>query len=333
MSLADAVLAPADSVRSTVLRLASPWLAPLYADRRRRVWWLGVVSLVSAFAVTGLVPLWSLALGPVVLGVPHLVSDVRYLVVRPGLHRRALLAVFLGAPLMATSLGAPPAIGMLGIVPAVLATSSLRWTWRLGLALVTWAALSWLAWVAPHEFQLGFVHAHNLVAVALWWSLSSRTASMAWIPALTLVGALAIMAGALDPLVTLAGGWSAPWTGTSFTEFVETTTPAMDPTLAARLVLSFCFLQSVHYAVWLRLVPDDERVRPTPRTFRASWASLRGDFGLAPLLVLTAICLGVAAWGAFSLPEARLGYLRLAAFHGYLELAIAARWFVHGRAT
>lgn len=333
MSLADTVLAPADSVRSTALRLASPWLSPLYADRQRRVWWSGVVSIVSAFAVTGLVPLWSLALGPVVLGVPHLVSDVRYLVVRPGLHRRALLVVSLGAPLMATSLGAPPVVGALAMFPAVLVTSSLRGTWKLAVALVGCAALSWLAWARPYEFQLGFVHGHNLVAVALWWSLSSRTPSMAWIPALTLLGAVAIMAGALDPLVTLAGGWSAPFTGTSFTEFVETTTPAMDPTLAARLVLSFCFLQSVHYAVWLRLVPDDERVRPAPRTFRASWTSLVDDFGLAPLLVLTALGLGVAAWGAFSLTAARLGYLRLAAFHGYLELAIAARWFVHGRAT
>ena len=30
-----------------------------------------------------------LAVGPLVLGVPHLVADLRYLVVRPGLHRRA----------------------------------------------------------------------------------------------------------------------------------------------------------------------------------------------------------------------------------------------------
>jgi hypothetical protein len=173
---------------------------------------LGVVSIVSAFAVTGLVPLWSLALGPVVLGVPHLVSDVRYLVVRPGLHRRALLVVSLGAPLMATSLGAPPVVGALAMFPAVLVTSSLRGTWKLAVALVGCAALSWLAWARPYEFQLGFVHGHNLVAVALWWSLSSRTPSMAWIPALTLLGAVAIMAGALDPLVTLAGGWSAPFT-------------------------------------------------------------------------------------------------------------------------
>lgn len=330
MSLAGALLAPADSLRSAILKLASPWVSPLFADRQRRVWWLGVVSVISAFVVTGLVPLWSLALGPVLLGVPHLVSDVRYLVVRPGLHLEPWRLVLVGAPLLATSLGAGPEVGVLAIVPAVFGA---RWSWRLAVVAVVWLALTAAAYLEPFGFQLAFVHAHNVVAVLLWWSLTSRSRSMAWIPLLTIGGALAILTGALDPLVTWSGGWNAPWTGTSFTEFVESITPDVDPTLAGRLVLSFCFLQSVHYAVWLRLVPDDARPRPAPRTFAASWNALVADFGLAPLLVFVALSLGLAVWGAVSLPGARLGYLQLAAFHGYLELAIAARWFAHGRAS
>lgn len=331
MSVSDALLSPVDAVRSAVLRALAPWLSPLYSDRRRRVLWLGVFSVVTAFVVTGLVPLWNLALGPVLLGVPHLVSDVRYLVVRPGLHERPLLLVLAGGPLLATSFGAGPGVGLLSVLPAVLLARTPGTSWRLAVVLGGWLALSALAWVEPFGFQLAFLHAHNVVAVGLWWALSPRPASMAWVPLLTLAGTIAIFAGALDPLITLAGGWDAPGTGTSFTEFVETITPAMDPTLAARLVLSFCFLQSVHYAVWLRLVPDDARPRPAPRTFRATWAALVKDFGLAPLVVFVALALGVAVWGAFSLPDARLGYLRLAAFHGYLELAIVARWLVNGR--
>ncbi|MBL8920411.1 MAG: hypothetical protein JNJ54_16225 [Myxococcaceae bacterium] len=331
MSVSDALLTPVDVLRAGVLRVLAPWLSPLYADRRRRVWWLGVFSVVSAFVVTGLVPLWSLALGPVLLGVPHLVSDVRYLVVRPGLHLRHALLVLAGGPLLATSFGAGPVVGLASVVPAVLVATPR--SWKLVLALGGWAALTAAAWLDPWAFQLGFLHAHNLVAVLVWWLLSPRAASMAWIPALTLVGVAAIFAGALDPLLTVAGGWSAPWTGASFTEFVETITPALEPTLAARLVLSFCFLQSVHYAVWLRLVPDDERPRPAPRTFRSTWAALEHDFGRGPLLAFVALALGIAGWGLVNLPGARLGYLHLAAFHGYLELAVLARWFVHGRRT
>lgn len=330
MSVAGAIFAPADSLRSAILKVASPWVSPLFADRSRRVWWLGVFSVVSAFVVAGVVPLWSLALGPVLLGVPHLVSDVRYLVVRPKLHHKPWLLVLVGAPLLATSLGAGPEIGVLAIVPAVFGAG---FSWRLVIVALGWLALTAAAYLEPFGFQLAFVHAHNLVAVVLWWSLTSRSRSMAWIPLLTIGGALAILAGALDPFVTWSGGWSAPWTGTSFTEFVETITPDVDPTLAGRLVLSFCFLQSVHYAVWLRLVPDDARPRAAPRTFAASWHALVADFGLAPLLVFVALSLGLAVWGAISLPGARLGYLQLAAFHGYLELAIAARWFAFGRSS
>lgn len=330
MSLAGAIFAPADSLRSAILKVASPWVSPLFADRSRRVWWLGVFSVISAFVVTGLVPLWSLALGPVLLGVPHLVSDVRYLVVRPKLHHQPWLLVLVGAPLLATSLGAGPEVGVLAIVPAVFGAG---FSWRLVVVALVWLALTAAAYLEPFGFQLAFVHAHNLVAVVLWWSLTSRTKSMAAIPLLTLGGALAILAGALDPVVSFCSGWTAPSTGTSFTEFVETITPDVDPTLAGRLVLSFCFLQSVHYAVWLRLVPDDARPRPAPRTFAASWHALVADFGLAPLLVFVALTLGLAVWGAFTLSGARLGYLQLAAFHGYLELAIAARWFVHGRVS
>lgn len=330
MSLAGAILAPADSLRSAILRVASPWVSPLFADRSRRVWWLGVFSVVSAFVVAGVVPLWSLALGPVLLGVPHLVSDVRYLVVRPKLHHKPWLLVLVGAPLLATSLGAGPEVGVLAMVPAVFGAG---FSWRLVVVALVWLALTAAAYLEPFGFQLAFVHAHNVVAVVLWWSLTSRTKAMAVIPLLTIGGALAILAGALDPVVTFCSGWTAPSTGTSFTEFVETITPDVDPTLAGRLVLSFCYLQSVHYAVWLRLVPDDARPRPAPRTFAASWHALVADFGLAPLLVFVALSLGLAVWGAFTLSGARLGYLQLAAFHGYLELAIAARWFVHGRVS
>lgn len=325
------VLAPADGVRSAVLRWASPWLKSLYADRHRRVLWLGVASVTLAFVTTGLAPLWSLALGPVLLGVPHLVSDVRYLVVRPGLHRVPWLLVLAGAPLLATSFGAGPQVGLLAVLPMLLAGGlDLSW-WKLVLALVAWLALLGAAFVDDYAFQLAFVHAHNLVAVVVWWAVSPRRASMAWVPALTVLGAALILLGALDPVVTLAGGWTAPLTQTSFTEFVESIAPTLDGTFAARLVLSFCFLQAVHYAVWLRLMPDDERPRPAPRTFRASWEALEEDFGRPALLVAVLLSLCIAVWGAVSLVQARQGYLHLAAFHGYLELAVLARWFVRGK--
>ena len=52
------------------------------------------------------------------------------------------------------------------------------------------------------------------------------------------------------------------------------------------------------------------------------------DFGLPLLLVFIGLSAFIAFWGLQDLAGARWGYLRLAAFHGYLELAVAAFFFV-----
>lgn len=328
MSVADSLLAPADAVRSALYRLVAPAAAPLFADRSRRVAWLGAAVVGLSFAVTAAVPLWSLALGPILLGVPHLLADLRYLVVRPGLHRRR--ALWLAVPaLLATSLGAGPVVGLLAVVPAVVGATS-TWARRAPL-LLAWAVLTALAWRFDFVFQLVFLHLHNLVAVGLWWWWRPRSARSALVLLAVLLGSAAILAGATEPVLTALHGWDAPWTGTSFGDLVDQTTPLADPTLALRLVLLFGFLQSVHYTVWLRLIPEDDRPRPAPRPFRASWAALRADFGLAPLLLVGALALGIAGWGLADLPGARLGYLSLASFHGYLELAAAAFFAAEAR--
>ena len=183
-----------------------------------------------------------------------------------------------------------------------------------------------IAWETP--FLLAFLHLHNLVALGWWWALRPRTKHAVVLP-LTVLAMLAfILAGGAEPILTAVGAWQAPGSATSFNEFVETTAPGLGATMALRLVLTFAFLQSVHYAMWLRLVPEDARARPAPRPFRATWNALVADFGLPLLIVFLGLTLFIAAWGLEDLSNARWGYLRLAAFHGYLELAVAALFLV-----
>lgn len=318
-----------DSLRSALYRAVSPWLGRLFADRPRRVVWMGLFSVTSSFVLTLVAPLWLLALGPLVLGVPHLVADARYLVVQPGLHRRGALAWLAALPLVATGFGAPPFIGLLSLVPAVLLAKA--GPGRKALGLGAWAALTAvaLAWETP--FLLAFLHLHNVVAVGWWWALRPRTRGAALVPLAVLAGTAALLLGAGEPVLTALGGWEAPLTGSSFNEHLESHAPGLGATAAIRLVLSFAFLQSVHYAMWLRLVPEDARARPAPRPFQASWRALVADFGAPALAVVLALAVGLAAWGALDLVQARWGYLRLAGFHGYLELAAAALFLVEGK--
>ena len=315
-----------DSVRGSLYRAFKPWLSSLYADRSRRVMWLGLFSISVSFALTLSAPLWLLALGPVLLGVPHLVADARYLVVLPKLHERGPLAMLALLPLIATGFGAPAAVSLLAMVPAVLVARA-SFT-RKVVGLVAWAVLTAiaLAWETP--FLFAFLHVHNLVAVGLWWGLRPRTKQALLVPAAVLAGTMFLLAGGAEPIVSAFGGWQAPGSGTSFTEFVESSAPGLGAPWALRLVLSFAFLQSVHYAMWLRLVPEDGRARPAPRPFRATWNALVADFGAPLLVVFVGLSVFIAAWGLTDLAAARYGYLRLAAFHGYLELAVAALFIV-----
>lgn len=323
-ALGERVWAGPDAARAWLYRWAAPWLRRLYADRDARVLWLGVFSVFSSLALTVIAPVWLLMLGPLVLGVPHLLADVRYLVLRPGLHRRPAAWVA-AVPLAAVGLGAPSAVGVLAALPLVLAGSA-SW-WRRAGVLLLIAGLAAVAVRWERAFLLGFMHAHNVVALGLWWSVRRRGVGAGVVLALTALATAALLTGEADALISLTGGWQAVGSGTSFEDFIITGAPVADGRLAVHLVLSFAFLQALHYGVWLRLIPEDARARPAPRPFAASWRALALECGTWPLLVVAALGLAIAGWAMVDLGGARQGYLRLGAFHGYLELAVGA-WLV-----
>lgn len=90
------------------------------------------------------------------------------------------------------------------------------------------------------------------------------------------------------------------------------------------LTLSFAFLQSVHYAVWLIAIPqDDARGEGTPG-FTMKYRALLRDLGAAGLMLVlgaSSLLLMRAAWSVID--SYRL-YLSLASFHAWLELSMIA---------
>ena len=100
--------------------------------------------------------------------------------------------------------------------------------------------------------------------------------------------------------------------------------------MVQRLVLLYAFAQAVHYWAWLRLIPEEDRVRETPRTFRKSWRALHDDLGPYLLVGAGVGLLGLAAWSVFDLASARIEYLRFVRFHAVLELAALSVLWVEG---
>jgi hypothetical protein len=321
----EAALLPLDRARVRLLAALMPLSGRLAGARELRVAVFGLVVVGVALATTVIAPLWMLALGPIVLGVPHLLADLRYCVVRPGWHRERRLWLTAGIPLVALGFGAPLELGLLGVAASALVLGDPSSTRRslvvgaaLGLAAITHALGS--------TADLIFAHAHNFIAVAMWatWRRRESRLHVLVLASFVLASAgLMLGMGALAWTSSLANNLPA---GLDASTHVESLAPALPHGWALRLVMLYAFAQSVHYGVWLRLVPEDDRARTTPRSFRASYRALRDELGVRMLVGFALASVGLAIWACVDLVEARTGYLRFARFHGMLELTAIALW-------
>ncbi|NVB40128.1 hypothetical protein G6O69_19940 [Pseudenhygromyxa sp. WMMC2535] len=318
-------LAPLDRLRARTLRATMPVSSHFAARREPRVALIGALSVLAALIGVASFPLWMLALGPIVLGVPHLLADLRYCVVRPGWHRRPALWLGVGLPLVAVAVGADMAVGFAAVAGACVGLDGPRWRRLVGVLAAAIAA--GVCMVAGPRSTLVLLHLHNAVALALWWRWREHEGGLRRWPALAVLGGCAlILAGGLDAAFVE----HAP-ARLDLAHHLQALAPGFSGAAALRLVLLFAFAQSVHYAIWLRLVPEDDRERATPRSFRASWRALVAELGPLAWVALAA-AMGLAAWALVDLAQARAGYLRLARFHLFLELALLASLWTRGRA-
>jgi hypothetical protein len=323
--LAERSTAPLDAVRSGVLRVFGSTGRRLLADREARVVALGALAVVSAFACATVAPLWLLSFGPILLGVPHLLADVRYLVVRQGLHRRLAFWVLVAAPLVLTFARPHASSALVAVLGAIVGARGV--TWRRVAVLVPALAAAALALRLGRAADVAMAHLHNFIALALWWAWAPRRGRLRWtVLALFALAAVALLSGVFDGVVG-----AAPAPGVTLHEMVRALSPLQDPRWGLRLVLLFAFAQSVHYAVWLRMVPDDDRPRPGVRSFASSLRALSSDVGWSVVAVAALATAGLLAWSLHDPHAARLVYLRVALFHGPLEIAVVALLFIERR--
>ena len=134
-----------------------------------------------------------------------------------------------------------------------------------------------------------------------------------------------IVGGAFDGWSAMELGFALWPQGFSPQACRDMLAPGLSPLWGDRLVMLFALAQSLHYLVWLRLIPDEARRQPTPPSFVSSYRRLVGDFSGALLVGFVLVAVGLMVWAGFDLSTARDQYLHLAAFHGYMEL-VALGW-------
>lgn len=300
-------------------------------DRSNRVVALGLGHAAVALVLVALGPAYLLLFGPLILGVPHVIADVRYLIVRGPASLRPTTILAIAAPLaLIAGLRAAAideayaafdlelALGGIAILAAIALAPGRRDARRVGAMAIT-AMGTLVALSAPRTSQLVLVHGHNLVAPLIWLAWTRRTVRPAH--QAIVVGAfaaitMAILAGALDafgPRGDLGlGGALAPGQG---------------ELRAGRVVRAYAFLQAMHYVCWLRLIPSTQAATPAAMTVRRSLAGMRRDLGNG-LIAIAALMLAVPALATLVPATAvRDGYLALAVWHVWLELAIVGYLF------
>ncbi|MDW8363196.1 MAG: hypothetical protein RMK74_12410 [Myxococcales bacterium] len=327
---AEIALVPLDRARRAWLALLGPMGVRLVRDRELRVGVGALAAVLAAFAMACTAPLTMVVAGPLLLGLPHVIADVRYLVVRSGLHRSPTFVWLTVPPLALVGFGGGMVAGACAVAGAVIGARAAPGRRAAGLtaaALLAGCGALWSPWA-----EIVFAHVHNFLAVPIWvlWR-RGRDARWTAFAVIAFLGAATVIAsGLVDPWLASGGGvWTTPL-DVDPVAMASSIAPGLTWQTATRLLALYAFAQSVHYAVWLRLVPDEDRERPTPRPFAASLRALRDDLGGSPTALALIGCAGIAAWAVLDLDGARTGYLRMTLFHGYLELAVLARWAVEG---
>lgn len=345
MSLADAaerLVWPLDWGR----RLGLSWILrnklvlSAWGHRDRRISTLATINIGLAAFGAVYFPVLLFTLGPVLLGVAHVASDVRYLILRRSLARwwrnviwlgcLALISVRVLEELQVIRGAERYELCIAVALVAVALAAALRENgsgWRASIALALLTCASGLAWQHPSGARLVFLHLHNLVALGAWGLLFR--VQKRWLVgpvSLIVVAAVLLISGAFyratlsSPFVSAfqlhvlaVASWVAPFA---------------DIRVAVGVTSAYVFLQSVHYSVWLSWVPQKEQPgRGTP-TYRMSVRSLFADLGPAGVLTLALAAAAVLLGACFELHRTRALYLSLATFHGYVELALVAFFWV-----
>jgi hypothetical protein len=335
-----------DGLRGAALRFASrtPLLA-LVARRDTRAQTRGAIAIALAFVVTALCPALMLAVSPAIFGVPHVAASVRYLILRQSLSRRFVAASgFFAFAIVASRV--TEQLGRATLPSARLEiTAAFAWAVVAALAAVrdrasSRRALGALAVLAlgfafalshPHVTRLAFVHVHNL-GVVLLWVVAFRKGRFPWVTMALLAAALALLlTGATLPLMHSIGAERA--LGVDLGVVGNWLVPGAAASVALPLVLAHAFTDSVHYAFWLGVVPDETVKGQGSLSFRMTWRALVRDFGRAGVALVFALAALVILASMFDADGARTAYFAVAGFHGYVEGAMTVYVLVQGART
>jgi hypothetical protein len=340
----DALVTELDILRSKVLRsaLSVRGLREIFVNRASRLLIFFLLSAALNFTLSLAAPIWMLAIGPLVLGIPHLFSGLRYLPKTLSINKSERISKFIALILFAVALlrlfsGHSSlqlswewiALGTIAIAFAF----CLELTLRLSARFLILAPLAAGSWYFPFETAGGLLLGHNFIAFFFWTATTKnrheKNVSLIAFSIFSLLTA-ALLAGAADPVIQFFSH-ALPTLITS-----PSLGPALDPLFLATQILpgnmnpiwleralsAFAFGQAVHYFVWLKAIPEQDTRQEVPLSFTQSKRATIRDLGKPLAYVAAAASMAfIFAIGFYQLGYLREIYIAASAAHGYVELA------------
>lgn len=332
-----AAVASFDAVRGQVLRavMRVPVARRVFPLLQVRVPFMGVVAVASAATLAAIAPLLMLWLSACLLGVPHVVSGVRHVVLRRRVGRLPIALAVVGVGVGAGQLfglgDALAARGFIGLFAlsavaemAPHRTAPARWL------IVAVAGGAAAAWAFPLPSLLVLSHLHVLSSLAFVGQRAGQRRVAMW-PMLALAGfiAVAAAAGAIDSV--LGGPLLAPRSAIASISLEAVSSAFGHPsaTVFRRALFLYAFGQSLHFSAWLNLVPALDRPAEVPQSLRVTLERFRRELGWFawPGVVLCVIAAFAMLLGGGA---AREVYFALTYAHLGLEGAAVLGAFVAG---
>jgi hypothetical protein len=306
----ERILAGLDALRRAALRfgLRLPFARRVFTDVRLRVPVLGTLAVLVSAAFALAAPLVLLWLSAAFLGVPHVLSGLRHVVlfrrVKPMTLALAALGLLLG---IAQLFGAGDwsARGFVLLFALSGAVELQRGRWLL-------APIAALGMAFPLPALLVLSHLHALSSLVFLAQRGRARGVTVWPVLLT-----AALVMALASLGALPFGPLLMPRSSAASLIAEATGATAGPYFRRALFL-YAFGQSIHFTAWLKLIPDLDRAASVPQSLRVTLNRFRADFGrlaFPALLLCVAATLAMLVFGG----AAREAYFALTYFHLGLE--------------
>ncbi len=343
-----------DKIRILFLQktLKNDTLKKIFCNRSLRLLSSFMVVTIFNLFFSLFFPLWVLLIGPIIYGLPHIYSSIRYL--HYSLADKNQKTVGVQAFNFLTSIFAGVSIirllsevqiidgdflssssNTLELLSFIITFLGLAIIYRKSLTKVVFALIFiipflLLAWLSPIWIMGVLVLLHNIIAF-LYWIVAAKNSSekkVAYFATLIfIIISTLIFLGVFDSVYKLYTPASAlAWADIDYSKLGKMIVPwSANYITWFHSVVAYAFGQSLHYFVWMKAIPDQHHSHQVPTSFRQCYQKLTLDFTKNQLMVIVlSLLVMILVWTFVKLPIARVIYFSLAAYHGYMEMAALA---------